>query len=87
MPAYSKTMPEEMVAMVEIIMCSKNGCDKAIMRSENGGDTVTVQLLILRSITLSGEKIRNSPIFSPRNDLKTSLLLAGKRISKIGEFI
>jgi hypothetical protein len=32
-------MPEELVAMVEIIMCSKNGCDKAIMRSENAGDS------------------------------------------------
>ena len=75
-------MPEELVAMVEIIMCSKNGCDKAIMRSENGGDTVvTVQLPILRrSDNLNGEKISNSPIFPPRNDLKTSLLLTGKRI-------
>ena len=68
--------------MVEIIMHSKNGCDKAIMRSEyDDGDTVTVQLMILRAITLSGEKISNAPIFSPRNDLKTSLLSAGKRIS------
>ena len=68
--------------MVEIIMCSKNGCDKAIMRSEKGGDTVvTVQLPILRrSDNLNGEKISNSPIFSPRKDLKTSLLLTGKRI-------
>ena len=36
--------------MVEIIILSKNGCDKAIMRSKNGGDTVTVQLMILRAI-------------------------------------
>jgi hypothetical protein len=65
--------------MIEIIMCSKNGCDKAIMRSKNGGDTVvTVQLPILRrSDNLNGEKISNSPIFSPRNDLKTYLLLTG----------
>ena len=48
----------------------------------------TVQLPILRrSDNLNGEKISNLPIFSPRNDLKTSLLLTGKRISKIGEFI
>jgi hypothetical protein len=55
---------------------------QAIMRSENGGDTViTVPLPILRrSDNLNGEKISNSPIFSPRNDLKTSLLLTGKRI-------
>ena len=68
--------------MVEIIMLSKNGCDKAIMRSENGGTPLSLysQLPILRAITLSGEKISNSPIFSPRNDLKTSLLLTGKRI-------
>ena len=56
--------------MVEIIMCSKNGCDKAIMRNENGGTPLSLysQLPILRAITLSGEKISNSPIFSPRDD-------------------
>ena len=75
-------MPEELVAMVEIIMCSKNGCNKATMRSENGGIPLSLysQLPILQAITLSGEKISNSPIFSPRYDLKTSLLLTGKRI-------
>ena len=69
--------------MVEIIMLSKNGCDKAIMRSENGGTLLSLysQLPILRrSDNLNGKKISNSPIFSPRNDLKTSLLLTGKRI-------
>ena len=62
--------------MVEIIMLSKNGCDKAIMRSENGGTPLSLysQLPILRAITLSGEKISNSPIFSPRNYLKTYFL-------------
>ena len=59
--------------MVEIIMLCKNGCDKAIMRSENGGIPLSLysQLPILRAIIVSGEQISTLPIFSPRNGLKT----------------
>ena len=74
--------------MFEIIILSKNGCDKAIMRSEYDAwrhRHCTVADTASDNFEGSGEKISNSPIFSPRDDLRTSLLLAGKRI--IGEFI
>ena len=71
--------------MFEIIIHSKNGCDKAIMRSEYDdawrNRHCTVADTASDNFEGSGEKISHSPIFSPRNVLKTSLLLAGKRIS------